>query len=103
MCGCLIGLHWAAQIDKGEHFENVQALGAAHNILGVTFHAIQDFYSHSNWIDPVHIWANPGLLSKPVQHSGLTEFFGIMEKRAKKIANKFLPLRAKKLVNKNVL
>lgn len=51
MTGCLIGLHWAAQIDEGTHDENVDALGAAHNILGVAFHAIQDFYSHSNWID----------------------------------------------------
>ena len=51
MCGCLVGLHWAAQIYEGSHNENVDALGAAHNILGVAFHAIQDFYSHSNWID----------------------------------------------------
>lgn len=51
MTGCLVGLHWAAQIYEGTHSENADALGAAHNILGVTFHAIQDFYSHSNWID----------------------------------------------------
>lgn len=51
MSGCLIGLHWAAQVYEGSHKENVDALGPAHNILGVTFHALQDFYSHSNWID----------------------------------------------------
>lgn len=51
MTGCLVGLHWAAQIYGGTYTENVDALGAAHNILGVTLHALQDFYSHSNWID----------------------------------------------------
>jgi hypothetical protein len=51
--GCLLGLHWAAEIFEGAWTESVDfdSIGAAHNILGVAFHAIQDFYSHSNWID----------------------------------------------------
>lgn len=51
MTGCLVGLHWAAEIYENKHSENVDPIGAAHNILGVAFHALQDFYSHSNWID----------------------------------------------------
>lgn len=53
MTGCLIGLHWAAEIYENKYSENIDPIGAAHNILGVTFHALQDFYSHSNWIDEV--------------------------------------------------
>lgn len=59
--GCLVGLHWAAEIyeksliDPGntqQNRENIEdPIGAAHNILGITLHALQDFYSHSNWID----------------------------------------------------
>ena len=51
MRGCLVGLYWAAEIDAGTYSENLDPIGAAHNLLGVTLHAIQDFYSHSNWID----------------------------------------------------
>ncbi|WP_375202640.1 RICIN domain-containing protein [Hyphococcus sp.] len=40
--GTLAGLFWAA--DNNDH-------AAAYNILGVSVHAVQDFYSHSNWVD----------------------------------------------------
>ena len=40
--GTVAGLMWAQ-----EHND----VSAARNILGVSLHAIQDFYSHSNWID----------------------------------------------------
>jgi len=54
--GCLVGLHWAAEVYEDPSLAPaVDPIGAAHNILGVTLHAIQDFYSHSNWIDePKH-------------------------------------------------
>jgi hypothetical protein len=43
--GTLAGLYWASlQGANGD-------LGAGQNILGVSFHAVQDFYSHSNWVD----------------------------------------------------
>lgn len=43
--GTLIGLYWASmQGDNGD-------VAAAHNILGVSVHALQDFYSHTNWMD----------------------------------------------------
>lgn len=42
LSGCMAGLVWAA-----EHND----VSAARNILGVSLHANQDFYSHSNWID----------------------------------------------------
>ncbi len=40
--GALIGLVWAAENND---------VAAAHQILGMAAHAVQDFYSHSNWID----------------------------------------------------
>lgn len=40
--GTIAGLEWAAQ--NGD-------VAAAYNILGVSVHAVQDFYSHSNWVD----------------------------------------------------
>ncbi|WP_130412168.1 hypothetical protein [Xylanimonas ulmi] len=42
LSGCVAGLYWAAENDD---------VAAAHNILGAAFHAMQDFYSHSNWVD----------------------------------------------------
>jgi hypothetical protein len=42
LSGTLLGLLWAKE--RGDVL-------AAHNILGVSLHAIQDFYSHSNWVD----------------------------------------------------
>lgn len=43
--GTLAGLYWASTLDEDE------GVAAAHNILGVSVHALQDFYSHSNWMD----------------------------------------------------
>jgi hypothetical protein len=42
LSGCVAGLFWAANRDD---------VPAAHNILGATLHAIQDFYAHSSWVD----------------------------------------------------
>lgn len=42
LSGCMAGMHWAAESNDPL---------AAQNILGVTLHAIQDFYAHSNWVD----------------------------------------------------
>lgn len=42
LSGTLAGLIYAAEIGD---------VAMAHHILGVSLHAIQDFYSHSNWID----------------------------------------------------
>lgn len=45
--GTLIGLYWASIRDgPGD-------LTAGQNVLGASLHAVQDFYSHSNWIDSV--------------------------------------------------
>lgn len=41
--GTLIGLVWASELPENE------GIAAGHNILGVSFHAVQDFYSHSSW------------------------------------------------------
>ena len=40
--GTLAGLQWAAENND---------VAAAHNILGVSVHAVQDFYSHTNWVN----------------------------------------------------
>jgi len=42
LAGTLLGLLWAKEQDD---------VSAAQNILGVSLHAIQDFYAHSNWVD----------------------------------------------------
>ncbi len=42
LAGTLLGLLWAKEQND---------VGAAQNILGVSLHAIQDFYAHSNWVD----------------------------------------------------
>lgn len=42
--GTLIGLLWASELPRDE------GVAAGHHILGVSFHAVQDFYSHSNWV-----------------------------------------------------
>lgn len=43
--GTLAGLYWASLQDASGD------VAAGQNILGVSFHAVQDFYSHSNWVD----------------------------------------------------
>jgi hypothetical protein len=40
--GTLAGLLWAAELDD---------VAAARNVVGSGLHALQDFYSHSNWVD----------------------------------------------------
>lgn len=45
LSGALVGIYQAAM--KGEDGD----VPAAHHVLGVSAHAIQDFYSHSNWMN----------------------------------------------------
>ena len=45
LSGTVAGLLWAAKEPRERR------VSLAHNIIGVGLHAIQDFYSHSNWID----------------------------------------------------
>ena len=47
MSGAVCGLLWA----YGSDIEPRLRISCAHNIIGSGLHAIQDFYSHSNWID----------------------------------------------------
>jgi hypothetical protein len=47
--GTLTGLLWAKSIYR--RGERMRAIAAARQILGISLHANQDFYSHSNWID----------------------------------------------------
>lgn len=43
--GAMAGLIWAKEQNN---------VHAAQNIVGVSLHAMQDFYAHSNWIDDEH-------------------------------------------------
>jgi hypothetical protein len=42
MGGTVAGLMWAVQRDD---------VSAARHLIGISLHALQDFYSHSNWVD----------------------------------------------------
>lgn len=46
--GTMAGLLWAANRYKSG---DASAVHAAQNIVSVSLHAMQDFYSHSNWVD----------------------------------------------------
>jgi hypothetical protein len=46
--GTMAGLLWAANRYKNG---DTSAIHAAQNIVSVSLHAMQDFYSHSNWVD----------------------------------------------------
>ncbi len=54
--GTLVGLQWASEqwrsaYARGDVARQDEAIAAAHHLLGLSLHAVQDFYSHSNWID----------------------------------------------------
>ncbi len=53
LAGTLLGLLWAKErwLKAQNDAEKRDAVSAAQNILGVSLHAIQDFYAHSNWVD----------------------------------------------------
>lgn len=71
LAGTLIGLKWAAE--KGD-------VGAARNLIGISLHAIQDFYSHSNWIDASNRRQQTWFQVPETQRSRLTLFSGAYEK-----------------------
>lgn len=68
--GTIIALYWAYQ--NGD-------VAAARHILGVSAHAVQDFYSHSNWVN------EPARVSKtwfdfdPAQREGMRLYSGAYE------------------------
>lgn len=41
--GTLIGLYWASELPERD------GIAAGHHLLGISFHAVQDFYAHSSW------------------------------------------------------
>ena len=61
--GTLAGLYWASLQPGGGD------LTAGQNILGASLHAVQDFYSHSNWIDGVDRRCQT-FLQTPVEERG---------------------------------
>lgn len=70
MAGLLVGLNWAA--DEGD-------IDAAHNLLGLSLHAVEDFYSHSQWInDPTR--RKMTYLSAPDRYRRATLMTGAYER-----------------------
>jgi hypothetical protein len=47
LSGTLCGLEWVAACDLPPRLK----VSCAQNIIGASLHALQDFYSHSNWVD----------------------------------------------------
>lgn len=68
--GTLVALEWAAEKDD---------VNAAYNILGLSMHAVEDFYSHSTWInDPARrkrtfLETSPAMRSRYALMSGAYE------------------------------
>ncbi|WP_129337074.1 hypothetical protein [Cellulomonas endophytica] len=60
--GTVAGLVWAWQ---------AQDVAAARNVVGVGLHALQDFYSHSNWVDDPARRAVTYLEMTPAQRQGV--------------------------------
>lgn len=72
LTGAFVGLQWAA-----EHND----VAAAHNIIGISLHSIEDFYSHSTWLnlpgrrDVQHTW----LASSPAERLSTELYTGAYE------------------------
>ena len=49
LSGTVAGLIWLALYEPGT--DETRRVAMAQNLVGASLHAIQDFYSHSNWID----------------------------------------------------
>lgn len=47
LSGTVCGLLWARNSDLPQE----EKISCAHNLIGAGLHGIQDFYSHSNWVD----------------------------------------------------
>ena len=68
--GTLIGLYWASL--SGD-------VAAAHHILGVSVHAVQDFYSHSNWVDDPGRNCFTWLQIEPEERNSMSLYAGAYE------------------------
>ncbi|WP_300544682.1 hypothetical protein [Maricaulis sp.] len=71
--GALAGLYWAAE--QGEAGD----VAAAHQIIGIASHALQDFYSHSNWIDDPERRARTWFEVPPAERGELDLYSGAYE------------------------
>lgn len=74
--GTLAGLYWASLRGASGDLE------AAQNILGVSFHAVQDFYSHTNWVDDPDRRCMTWLQTKPEKRDGMPLYAGAYETAA---------------------
>lgn len=74
LTGTLAGLVWASE--QGPEGD----IAAAQNILGVSLHAIQDFYSHSNWIDDPERWTRTWFQLSAAERRRLSLYTGSYER-----------------------
>lgn len=72
--GTLIGLYWASLQNGGRG-----DVAAAHNVLGVSVHAVQDFYAHSNWVDDPDRRCATWLQTERAERDGMTVYSGAYE------------------------
>lgn len=70
LTGTFVGLQWAAERDD---------IAAAQNILGISLHAIEDFYSHSSWVNDVDRREKTWFETAPADRTSRVLFTGAYE------------------------
>src|SRR5688500_14928173 len=76
--GTMNGLIWALdRYNRGD----MTSVSAAQNILGVSMHAIEDFYSHSNWVDDPARRTKTWFEMTDAQKSKMTLYTGFYEEQ----------------------
>ncbi|MCX6369475.1 MAG: hypothetical protein NTX57_22620, partial [Armatimonadetes bacterium] len=68
--GTVAGLLWAKSLYESGQRE--RGIATARHLVGISLHALQDFYSHSNWVDDMQRGQGTWFYSFTVQSSFLT-------------------------------
>ena len=68
--GAVLALYWASQNNDRD---------AAHMILGMTLHSVQDFYTHSNWMDDPQRRLKTWHDYSPAERAGMRLYTGTYE------------------------
>lgn len=76
LSGAVAGLIWLGHANGGSLDGRV---AMAHNVVGVSLHAIQDFYSHSNWIDDEDLRSRTWFEVDPERRACLSLWTGTYE------------------------
>jgi hypothetical protein len=76
LSGTAAGLIWLGHVESGTLERRV---GMAHNLIGASLHALQDFYSHSNWIDAEELRTRTWFEVDPERRACLSLWTGTYE------------------------